>query len=74
MTWIENNIDKEEWVHPFIHMLDNVPTNWYIQQQLRCATVAWPRLVEDSLDIIKFDFEENLVDYALQWMKDIIFA
>ena len=38
-TWKEKNIPEEEWVHQVRHRLDIVPTNWYVQQELRHATV-----------------------------------
>lgn len=31
--WKETQIPKEEWVHQFIHTLNVVPINWYVEQE-----------------------------------------
>lgn len=66
--WKKHNILEEEWMHYSIHTLDMVPTNWYVQQELRRTIVACPRLVEYFFDTFIFESKDYLVDFTSQWM------
>ena len=74
MGWTEHHTLEEEWMHNFIHILDIVPMSWYVQQELRCATVAWMRILEYFLDTFKFESKDYLVNCTLNWVRDIIFS
>lgn len=65
MVWKEKLIPEEEWVHIFFQTLEIVPTNWYVQQELRCSTGTWSRLVDYFLDTFSFESEDFLLDCAL---------
>ena len=65
IMWKEQLVPEEEWVHRFIHKLDMVPTNLYVQQELRCATTTWCKLVEYFMDTFNFNSDDFLVDWAL---------
>lgn len=57
--WKDKHISEEEWVHRFVHTLDVVPTNWYIQE-LRCSMETWPKVVEYFLHTFSFESEDIL--------------
>jgi len=33
--YVSKELPMESWSHMFIHTLDNIPRNWYIQLELR---------------------------------------
>lgn len=61
----EKRVPKVEWVHQFIHIFNTVPTNCYMQQELRRTIVTWPRVMEDFLEMFRFESDDFLVDCAL---------
>lgn len=70
-TWEE--IPRHEWVHGFIHTLEIIPQNWYLETELRHGTMSW----EDMADgfILTFSFEDDFpcIDSALQEVIKKIF-
>lgn len=70
-TWKE--IPQQEWVHGFIHTLETIPKNWYLETNLRHGTVNWEDMVNAL--ILKFGFEDDFpyIDLALQTIKNMIF-
>ena len=60
---------SDEWVHLFIHTLDDMSKNWYIETELRRGTVAWPLMVEGFQLTFKFEFEYPKIDQALKVTK-----
>ena len=44
-NWSE--IPEDEWVHLFIHTLDTVPRNWYMETELRRGTITCPAVTNN---------------------------
>ena len=57
-----SNIPEDEWVHRFIHTLDTVPRNWYIETELRKGTTTWPLMIDRFLLTFGFESEYLGVD------------
>ena len=52
-----SDIPEDEWVHRFIHTLDQIPKNWYTETELRKGTTAWPLMIEKFLLTFAFESE-----------------
>ena len=68
-----SDITEDEWVHWFIHTLDTVPWNWYIETELHKGMITWPLLVDSFLLTFAFESEYPNVDQALDVIKIKIF-
>lgn len=70
-TWGE--ILRGEWVHGFIHRLETIPQNWYLETKLQHGTACWAEMVHGF--IITFIFEDDYpnIDAALNIVKKKIF-
>ena len=44
-TW--SIMSMEEWAHWFIHMLDTIPKNWYIELEMRRGIADWEEMVSN---------------------------
>ena len=40
-----NSIPKDEWVHDFFHMLDEMPQSWYVLVELCRDITTWEKLM-----------------------------
>ena len=62
-VWGEESQPK--WVNIFIHTLENVPINWYLETELRHGTLEWATLKESV--VLDFIFESGFhsVDESL---------
>jgi len=38
--YVWNELPKEAWPHMFVHTLDIIPRNWYIQLELHQETIS----------------------------------
>ena len=65
---------SDEWVHLFIHTLDDMSKNWYIKTELRRGTVAWPLMVEGFQLTFKFESKYPEIDQALKVTKGKLLA
>jgi hypothetical protein len=68
------SVPKQEWTHLFVHTLDTIPKNWYIELEVHKETRDWEELTKNFK--VTFSFENNnpLIDSALQVIKNNIFA
>ena len=57
-----------EWVHIFINSLGKVPTDWYLETELRRGTNEWNMLTESFLLTFSFEIGFRCLNEAL---KDI---
>ena len=60
-----SDIPEDEWVHRFIHTLDTVPRNWYIETELRKGTTTWPFMIDNFLLMFTFESEYPSVDQGV---------
>ena len=62
-----------EWVHIFIHTLGKVPTEWYVEIELRRGTSEWSALIDSFL--LTFSFESGFanIGQALHNIQEVIF-
>lgn len=59
--------------HGFIHTLQTIPKNWYLEMELRHGIMNWEDMVYGF--ILTFSFEDDFpfIDLALQTVKKNIF-
>jgi len=57
----------------FIHTLDTIPKNWYIQLDLRQKIVSWDDLTTNFITAFNTYDEYVMVDIALQLIKEKMF-
>jgi hypothetical protein len=70
-------VPKQEWMHRFIHTLETVPRNWYLELEVHRGTMNWEELIQNFKVTFNFEVESPLVDAVLQvirgkflWKKD----
>jgi hypothetical protein len=63
----------EEWSHHFSHTLEGIPTNWYIDQEMRKGTKTWTTLQQNFTVTFSFEHENPNIDTALKQIKYAIF-
>ena len=56
----------EEWPHHFIHALEEIPTNWYIDQELRRETTNWTILQHNFTIAFSFEHQNPNINLALK--------
>ena len=61
----------EEWPHHFIHTLEGIPTNWYIDHELRKGTTTWTTLQQNFRVTFSFEHENPNIDAALKQIRVI---
>jgi hypothetical protein len=64
----------EEWPHHFLHTLEGIPTNWYMDQELLRGTMRWTLLQHNF--IVTFSFEHknpNCIYTLLTQIRGVIF-
>jgi hypothetical protein len=66
-------IPPEEWPHHFIHTLEGIPGNWYIDQEMRRGTTEWTILQQNFVVTFSFEHENPNIDLALQMIWGMIF-
>jgi hypothetical protein len=64
---------SEEWSHHFIHTLEEIPTNWYMDQEMRKGTKTWGTLQQNFTVTFSFEHENPNIDTTLKWIRDVIF-
>ena len=60
-----SDIPKDEWVHRFIHTLDQIPKNWYTETELRRGTTTWPLMIDSFELTFTFESEYPSINQAL---------
>jgi hypothetical protein len=63
----------EEWPHHFIHTLEGIPMNWYIDQELRKGTATWMTLQKNFIVTFSFKHENPNIDADLRQIRGLIF-
>lgn len=64
---------QQEWVHGFIHTLETIPKNWYLEMKLRHGTMNWEDMVDGFILIFIFEDDFPYIYFALQTAKKRIF-
>jgi hypothetical protein len=70
-TW--RQVPKQEWMHRFIHTLETVPKNWYLELEVHRGTTDWEELTQNFKVTFSFEVESPLVDATLQVIRSNIF-
>jgi hypothetical protein len=63
----------EEWPHHFIHTLEGIPGNWYIDQEMRRGTTEWTGLQQNFVVTFSFEHENPNIDSTLKLIWGVIF-
>jgi hypothetical protein len=60
-----NKLPRQEWTHLFVHTLDIIPKNWYLELEMRRETADSEELTHNFK--VTFSFEDNspLIDTTL---------
>jgi hypothetical protein len=64
----------EEWPHKFIHALEGIPGNWYIDQEMHIGTTEWTGLQQNFVVTFSFKHENPNIDSALKLIQGVIFV
>jgi hypothetical protein len=64
----------EEWPHHFIHTLEGIPKNWYVDQELCIGTAKWKTLQQNFIVTFPFEHENPNMDLALKQIRGGIFV
>jgi hypothetical protein len=62
----------EEWPHHFIHTLEGIPGNWYIDQEMQRGTTEWTRLYQNFVVTFSFEHENPNIDSTLKLIRGVI--
>jgi hypothetical protein len=71
---IWSSIPKKEWMHKFIHTLDMIPKNWYLELEMHRETMDWDELTQRFKVTFTFEDESPLVDATLQAIRTRVFS
>jgi hypothetical protein len=63
----------EEWPHHFIHTLEGIPSNWYINQELCRGTTNWTVLQQNFIVTFSFENENPIIHSELKQIRGVIF-
>jgi hypothetical protein len=63
----------EEWPHHFIHTLEGIPENWYVDQEMHRGTTEWTTLQQNFVVTFSFEHENPNIDSTLKKIKGVIF-
>jgi hypothetical protein len=63
----------EEWTHHFVHTLEGIPTNWYMDQELHKGTMSWTILQQNFTITFSFEHENPNIDATLKKTRGVIF-
>jgi hypothetical protein len=63
----------EGWYRHFIHTLEGIPANWYMDQEMRKETKTWVTLQQKFTVTFSFEHENPNIDVALKQIRNIIF-
>lgn len=58
----------------FVHTLDVIPKNWYIELEVHRETTDWEDLTHNFKVTFNFEDDAPLIDTALQIIKNKIFT
>jgi hypothetical protein len=63
----------EKWPHHFIHTLEGVPSNLYVDQELCRGTSKWTTLQHNFIVRFSFENENPNMDSTLKQIRRVIF-
>jgi hypothetical protein len=63
----------EEWPHHFVHTLEGIPTNWYMNQEVGRGTTSWIVLQQKFTITFSFKHENPNIDATLKHIRGVIF-
>jgi hypothetical protein len=63
----------EEWPHHFIHTLEGIPANWYVDQELCRDSAEWTTLQHNFIFTFSFQHENPNMDSSLKQIRGVIF-
>jgi hypothetical protein len=52
----------EEWTHYFLHALEGILANWYVDQKLRRGTTEWTMIQKNIKITFSFEHENPNID------------
>ena len=70
MAWELN--PKEEWIHLFLHTLDEIPRKWYISTELQREITMWEELTVSFSHNFSFLNDDSIIHSALQHIRNIV--
>ena len=63
---------KDEWVHAFIHSLDEMPRSWYISVELCREITTWEEMTICFSQTFHFAYANPNVNNALHIIRDLV--
>jgi hypothetical protein len=69
-TW--SLVPKHEWTHLFVHTLDTIPKNWYIELEVCRGITDWEELTCNFKVTFSFENDAPLVDTTMKMIKNKI--
>jgi hypothetical protein len=63
-----------EWTHRFIHTLDTIPKNWYLELEMCRETTRWEELTQRFKITFTFEHESPSIYAVLQAIRMKIFS
>jgi hypothetical protein len=63
----------DERPHHFIHTLESILGNWYIDQEMKRGTTEWAGLQQNFVVIFSFEHENPNIDLELKLIQGVIF-
>ena len=64
--------EKDEWVHAFVHTLDEMPRSWYVLVDLHREITIWEELTVFFSHTFRFTKTNLDVHNALQFIHDVV--
>jgi hypothetical protein len=68
-----SSVPEIEWMHKFIHTLDTIPKNWYLELEMHRETTRWEELIQRFRVTFTFEHESPSIDAVLQAIQSNIF-
>jgi hypothetical protein len=66
-------VPPEEWPHHFIHTLEGIPKNLYIEQEQRRETKNWEEIQQNFVVTFSFEHEIPEINTTLKVVRDRLF-
>ena len=63
---------KDEWIHSFIHTLDEMPRSWYVSSELQREITTWGDLTVCFTYTFSFMNVNPKVNNALHIIRDVL--
>ena len=63
---------KDEWVHAFVHMLDDIPCQWCVSGDFHREITTWEELLTYFSNTLSFADADPIIHSALQHIYDVV--